>query len=404
MKKFFKLFNPNIEEGVRLISIATSIRWFGWGFAEAFLPIFLFSFAHTYAETGLLRSIYGVVFLLSLPMVSWLADNIASKKLLIVSLLLYPFISISYFSAGVFGVIAFIVCARIINGVAYALDGVGRATYVRTHAKPENIATSFGYMDSLANFWWLVAIFISAILVRYIPIHYLFLMIAPTSLIAIYFVRKLPDGLTASSLTKEARLSVFGSYGSFFKTIISWGRNVRWLAVFYLFIDITATVGEFFIPIYAFTQHQSLWQIVLLTGFAAFPALFSSPLGLIADKYKHTIFWTCGFLTVFLFLLAFIPIFPAQLVLVFLIGSCLQLLGLSVDREITLAVPKEHIGTLSGAFEGVSQVAEITGPIVLGIMIDLSSMRITLSVLAVISIIFAVIYFNFNKKNEQNKI
>ncbi len=403
MKKFFKLFNPNIEEGVRLISIATSIRWFGWGFAEAFLPIFLFSFTNTYAETGLLRSVYGIVFLISLPIVSWFADNVASKKLMLVALLLYPFISISYFSAGTFGVIAFIVCARIINGVAYALDSVGRSTYVRTHAKSESIATSFGYIDSLANFWWLVAIFLSVILVRYVPIHYLFLMIIPTSLIAIYFVRKLPDGLTASALSKEERISIFGSYGTFFKTIMSWGRKVRWLAILSLFIGIVATVGEFFIPIYAYTQHQSLWKIVLLTGFATFPSLFSSPLGLIADRFKRTIFWASLFSAILLFALAFISTFYIQLVLVFLIGTCLQLLYLSVDREVTFEVPKESIGTLSGAFQGVSQISEIIGPICLGVMIDLFSMKIALVALAIISVFFAIIYLNFNK-NEQNKI
>lgn len=397
MKKLFKLFNPNIEEGVRLISIATSIRWFGWGFAEAFLPIFLFSFAHTYAETGLLRSVYGIIFLFFLPVVSWLADNIASKKLMLFALLLYPLISISYFSAGAFGIVAFVVCARIINGVAYALDSVGRSTYVRTHAKTDSIATSFGYIDSLANFWWLVAVFLSIFLVKYIPVHYLFLMIAPTALISIYFVQKLPDGLTASSLTKEARLSVFGSYGTFFKTIISWGRRVRSLATLSLFIGIVLTVGEFFIPIYAYTQHQSLWKVVLLTGFVAFPSLFSSPLGLVADKYRRTIFWACGFIAIFLFVLAFTSIFPMQLIMVFLIGVCLELLYLAVDREVTFEVPKESIGTLSGAFQGVSQASEIIGPIVLGVMIDLSSMKFTLAVLAIISLIFAGVYFNLNK-------
>lgn len=398
MKNLLQIFNPNIEKGVRLISVATSIRWFGWGFAEAFLPVFLFSFAHTYAETGLLRSVYGIVFLLSLPIVSWFADRVASRKLMLAALLLYPLISISYFSAGVLGVVAFVVCARAINGVAYALDSVGRSTYVRTHAKESNIATSFGYIDSVSNFWWLVAVFLSVILVRYIPVHYLFLAIIPTSLIAILFVRKLPNGNTALELTKEDRLSVFGSYNSFFKIIVSWGKQVRWLAVLLFFVGVIATIGEFFIPIYAFTQNESLWKVILLIGFATFPTLLSSPLGAIADKYRRTIFWACGFSAVLLFALAFIVSFPAQLALVFFIGVCLQLLSLAVDREVTFQVPREHIGSLSGAFQGVSQASEIVGPIVLGISIDLLSMQATLIGLGLFSFIFAGIYFNFSQK------
>ena len=51
-----------IPKGDKLVILATSIRWFGWGLFEALLPIFLFQFANTYAETGLLSSIYNILF------------------------------------------------------------------------------------------------------------------------------------------------------------------------------------------------------------------------------------------------------------------------------------------------------------------------------------------------------
>ncbi len=398
MQRLFKIFNPDIEPGVRLISIATSVRWFGWGFAEAFLPVFLFSFVHTYAETGLLRSVYGIIFLFVLPIVSWFADRVPSKKLMIAALLLYPFISLSYFSAGAWGIVVFVICARLTNGVAYALDSIGRSTYVRTHARGSSIATSFGFIDSLANFWWLIAVFASVFLVRYIPVHYLFLAIIPTSLIAILFVLKLPNGLTSTGLDKETKFSLTGSYGGFLKTIVSWGSRVRWLAVLSFFVSVVALVGEFFMPIYAFTQNESLWRVMLLTGFATLPSLLSSPLGIIADKYRRTIFWTCGISALFLFALAFLSSFPAQLILVFLIGVSLQLLSLAVDREVTFQVPRDQIGSLSGAFQGIGQASEIIGPIVLGIMIDLVSMQTTIIMLGACSLVFMGMYRNFNRK------
>ncbi|MCX6736256.1 MAG: MFS transporter [Candidatus Parcubacteria bacterium] len=398
MKKLLRIFHPNVEDGVRTIAMSTSIRWFGWGFAEAFFPIFLFSFSQTYAEAGLFRSVFGIAFLLSLPIVSWFADNIASKKLMFVSLLIYPFVSISYFFAGSLGVVAFLIGARALNGIAYALDSVGRATYVYTHTKTNNIATSFGYIDSLGNFWWLAAVFLSLAAIQYVPIHFLFLLIIPTSLISMLLVRTLPDGLTAAELSQGARLSIAGSFGSFFKTIISWSNRVRHLAALLFFVGIVATVGEFFIPIYAYTQNESLWKVVLLTAFATVPCLFSSPIGEISDRYKkHGIFWASGISAILLLILAIAPVFPVQLILVFLIGICLKLLVLTIDREVALYIPKEHLGGLSAAFQGVSSITGIIGPITLGISIDLLSMKSTLIILSACSFIFAVMYLNHHK-------
>jgi MFS family permease len=159
---------PEVPKGIKLVTWATSLRWFGWGFVETLVPIFLFSFNHNYADTGILRSIYGIVFILILPFVAWLANRVSSKYLLIAALLMYPFISLSYFFAGGFGLVALIVLARALNGAAYALDSVGRDTYIRSHTNDTNIARSFGYFDTLTNFWWLIAVAISIVLVKWI--------------------------------------------------------------------------------------------------------------------------------------------------------------------------------------------------------------------------------------------
>src|SRR3989344_2171452 len=89
--------------GIKLITLATTIRWIGWGFVEGFLPVFLFSFADSYAETGAFQSIYELVFVLAVPFVGMIADKISSKTILVIGLLIYPFIGFSYYWAGVTG-------------------------------------------------------------------------------------------------------------------------------------------------------------------------------------------------------------------------------------------------------------------------------------------------------------
>ena len=397
MKKLFKIFNPNIEEGVRLISWATSIRWFGWGFSEAFLPIFLFSFTHTYAETGIIRSIYGIVFIISIPIVSRLADTVASKKLLMTALFLYPFIALSYFFAGAYGIVAFIVLARIINGVTYAFDSIGRSTYIRTHASDSTIATSFGFIESLANFWWIIAVLISLMFVAYIPIYWLFLCIIPTSFVAMIFVKKIPD-IQNTANTEKIKMPITTQYTDFIKTIFSWNKKVKNLGILLFFVGVVTTIGEFFIPIYAYTQHVSLWKVALLTIFATLPLLLSSLLGIIADTYKYTVTVGCLLLSLFLILLAGTSVFAIQLCLVFLLGICIQVINLSIDREVTFEVGKDKIGSLSGAFQGISQLSEIIGPIILGIIIDMYGMKYLLVSLGLCSFLFTFLYFKNSKK------
>lgn len=395
-----KLFYPETSEEVRLIAWATSVRWFGWGLAEALLPVFLFSFAHTYAETGLLRSVYGIMFLLSLPVVAWFADNVQSKKLMLAALWLYPLIALSYFFAGVWGAVVFIVLARCINGVAYALDSVGRSTYIRTFSKNNGIATAFGFIESLANFWWIIAIFVSIILIKFLPVHYLFLFIVPTSLIAMLFVRRISNKKANVDEIVRTRLSFFASYKDFFTTIASWNSKVREFAGAYFTLSVIATICEFFIPIYAFNQGEALWKVMLLMAFTALPSLFSSPLGVFADKYDRKAISLAGSgLVILLLALAFVSPFAIRLILVFCIGICIELGTLAIHKGVTVFVPKDKLGSLSGAFQGIGQISEIAGPILLGITIDVFSMRSTLIGLSCVLLLFTFRYMSRNNLN-----
>ena len=151
---FLKLWKSNdIPIGVRVLTFATSIRWIGWGFAESLIPIFLFSFGHSHANAGILKSFYDIAFIIALPLIGVLADRMRGTTLILIGLGLYVFVGTGYLLAGITGLVIFIVIARFFNGIGYAFDSVGRETYFRRHTPKEKLATVFGYFDSFASFW-----------------------------------------------------------------------------------------------------------------------------------------------------------------------------------------------------------------------------------------------------------
>src|SRR3989339_469829 len=148
-----------IPEGIRILTWSTSVRWFGWGLGEAFVPIFLLSFSENFSETGLLASIYNITFFLSIPFAGYLADNIKIRSMILAGLIIYIFIGLGYFLAGATGAIIFIVIARGLNGIAYSLDQVGRESYFIRHYPEDKISKIFGKFDVITNFWWIIAVF-----------------------------------------------------------------------------------------------------------------------------------------------------------------------------------------------------------------------------------------------------
>ncbi len=175
MKKYLlRLWDiKEIPRGVRMLTIATAVYWIGWGFAESLIPILLYSFSNTFAQAGLLRSAFDVTLILSLPLIGMAADRMRATTLVLIGLFLYLFVGTGYFLAGVTGFAVFIVLARLLNGVSYGLVSVGRETYFRRHTPASKIATVFGYLDTISNFWWIIAAVMGIFLIKYFSFKYL---------------------------------------------------------------------------------------------------------------------------------------------------------------------------------------------------------------------------------------
>ncbi len=378
--------SDHIPRSIKILTIARSVRWFGWGMCETLIPVLLFSFSHSYVEAGLFRSIYNVVFILSLPKVSILADKIPAKKLILFALALYPLIGLSYFISGVLGTALFIVIARAINGVTWCCDSVGGDTYLRRFVISDHIAKSFGYLSALPNFSWMIAALISILLIPFMPITWLFLAIIPTSLIAILIFKSAPND--------EIPIQTIGS-SRYFQNIIGAIKSVRdfkveiWgLAYLTFFVACVDLLGTFFIPLFTYTDSKSLPRVVLISVMFAIPSAFAFWFGSFIDKVSKGKFIIFSLLAVTFLLgaLSLVSGFTLQLIGIFILGISTVGISFAIQSLATKASAREHYGKIGGLMTGADEMGAMVGPILIGFLIDRIDMFTTFFVIGIVGL------------------
>jgi MFS family permease len=355
-----------IPAGVRVVSWATAIRWFGWGFIETLIPVFVFSFSHSYISTALFSSAFYLFYLLTLPVAGVLSDRISARTLIIISLLLYMVVGTSYFLAGVTGLAIGIIIARIFNGVAFGIDSVARSTFFRRSAPKEHISRVFGHFSALANFFWLIAVVASIFIIKYVPIHYLFLAIPATSLCAIALIHyKLPHD--RPYYAKEHKF--LDMYKDMWKELNVWRANMWLLAFLNFAIGVIGVVTWFFIPLYVYAQSDNPQHVIFITAIMTVPMLLGNYTGAFIDKVQHRM--------IFIGLLALIPLlillpfasYAMQLAIAFCISGILELLNLAQVNIMTRVVDPVKYGRVEGILQVLGNCGDILGAIALSLFI-----------------------------------
>jgi MFS family permease len=360
----------SLPHGVRLFAWIRAIRWFGWGFGESLLPVFIMSFSHTFAEAGLFSSTVEVVSLISLPFIGMWADRMPAKRLVLSSLILYPLVGLGYLLAGIFGMAVFVVLARAANGFTWELENVGVATYYRRVIDRRKIATSFGYLDTWTNLAWIAAAILGMFLISFMPIHYLLFAIAPFSVVAYLIALKAPkDPIVPDGGILQA--SILG-YVKSISAWLTWTANFWLLGVIVFFSSVISALITFFIPITAYLAGANLPMVVLLGIFGAIPALFGYPLGLIADRRNRFVL-----ISLSLFCIAIITVWLGVIHSYWLILSCVLLLGVILEllyviqsSLITTLGPANTYGKRGSAFECISTFGDLVAPLLLGVALD----------------------------------
>jgi MFS family permease len=361
------------SKGIKLLTRSTSVRWFGWGLGEAFIPIFLLLFSTSFFETGLLASIYYLVFFLSIPIAGYLADNIKIKNMVLTGLILYIFIGLGYFLAGITSAAIFLILARGLNGVSYSLDQVGRESYFMRHTQKNKISRIFGHFDFIATFWWITAVLIGLALVKYVPIHWLLFFIAPTSIVSFLMVLKLKE---KSKKHKKTKFSLKNIYLKNLKEIKNLSKNLKLIMFFSFCIGVFASIIYFFVPISSYLGEGNLIKSVILVLAYSIPVLFGDYLGKIADKNKHKIY-PFSFIAIILVLTSFILFksYIVTLITIFTASLIFELTLLTNKGFVARFTDRTHLGEVDGSLNGVAALGAITGPVIFGLLVDIFSIN-----------------------------
>lgn len=360
--------------GIKIISWATGIRWAGWGLSDALIAILIFSLTKSYSESGLLRSSYDLFFILALPVAGYLADRISLRLILLIGLWIYPFIGLAYFLAASLGASLFILLARGLNGISYALDLTGRKTYVMRTSTRALVSEAFGYFDTIAVGLYLIGLLISAAIAPHVALKWLFLVIIPTDFVALIMVARLrekrkikPKKITLPSLGKILKKI----YTTIFHDAKHWGKGMKTIGFVTFFMGFIESAGIFFVPIFAFAQGQGLSRVILLTALTQIPAIFGERIGRFADKNRYRTLIIGLKLVIILFvILAFYNNYFMQIMTAFAVGLILELVTLSDNGIITRIVKRNHYGRTNGELGMIGNLGSLIAPATLGLAID----------------------------------
>ncbi|MES2225104.1 MAG: MFS transporter [Patescibacteria group bacterium] len=385
--------SSELPSGVRVITFITSIRWFGWGFGETLIPVMIYSFGHSFAQAGLLSAGYEVGLILTLPIIGIAADRMKATTLILIGLAIYLFVGSSYLLAGITGLAIFIIIARFLNGIAYSFDSIGRQTYFMRHTPASLVATAFGYLDTVADFWWIVAALLGIILVQYVSIPVLLFFITPFAAIGIVNVIRFRRKEKEVPITIERQ-----SKGLLIKEFSNWNQPLKALTAFNFFITAAATVVAFFVPIEAHQNGASLAAIVVMGVISTIPTLFGWDLGKLFDVKGSRVF-TLGLLAfaVLMFSLVFLRSYIWQVAIYFLVNVVVELLYVGNAELVSLHANPEHLGKITGIMRSTGYIGGLTGPLAAGVIMDSYGVPSAYAAFGVILLILAVLFYFLRK-------
>jgi MFS family permease len=399
-----------VSREVKIVSWSTAILWFGWGFGESLIPVFLYQFANSYAETGLLKSVLDITALLVTPIIGYYADKISIKKMMLVGVALYFLVALNYYLAGALAVAFFVIIARILNGISWPLTCVSRESYICKYTPRRHMARAFGYFDTLGIMAWVIAVCLSLFLVKVLAIHQLLLLIAPAAVVAFIVACFLPDHMKLKKI-KPLKFN-FLPYREVIKEIFRWPIKLRIIILSSFLISLVSSAFFFFVPIEVWKTNSDLKQIIILAIFYSLPEASGNLLGWMIDRFKVSkslIFSLLGSVAVIIGSI-FWTNFLWRLTALILVGIFMETIALSrrqliadfnIKSNFLAWKTRYSFGGISAILDEVTGLGGFVGIIIAGVLIDLVGWAAALWFLVTV---LAFVFGMFIKKKIISKV
>jgi MFS family permease len=178
-----------------------------------------------------------------------------------------------------------------------------------------------------------------------------------------------------------------------FREVKEWSLMLKGLVGFNFLISFTGAVVVFFLPIEVYKEGGSLTLVILMGIAFALPTLAGWSLGRFFDtKGYRTLGVGLVALALLLLSLAFFTSFFWRIALMLVISMILELISVGSDELVTATAKPEHFGRVEGVMKSISAIGEMTGPLLVGILMDVTSTGSAYITLSVVIFSLAIIF------------
>ncbi len=367
--------------------------WLGW---DTFFSVYVKSILWAWLWVTLIWTLLAVVKLLVTIPVGVMNDQWNTRYLLLLWKLIYAVSWCLYFTAWINHSAWWLVLAVIANGIASATMFTSYRNLYWKKGKAQNRSKVFWVYFSSMNLAYVIWAILSAVLVYYIDLPYMYLFIVIFSLLSVMQDNKIQDLLKKRFSKSWKKLEnrdpnieyeidedldnvkkLLGKkwvVPTFMKEIVSPGP---WKSMFvtlkgywmpmYVALGAEALVcfmnyvGFLFIPIIALENNLTLSQIAILFAVMKLPYMISVLFWWVWDKYSKKIIITILVIlsAIIYILLGFYSWFFAIVLLSFLISLMVALLSPITSALVTWYTKPKDNGVMSGLQEFVWRIWEI---------------------------------------------
>lgn len=377
IKKDF--FSIPLSIRVTSFSLFLFMLWWGLG-ADAYFSLYIERIVDNVFWIALIGAILPLSRLLFALPIGELNDNTDRKSVLLLSKIMYILCWILFFLAGTFTSPWLLLIAVIFNGMASATLFITYESYIRTTIDNHHSEWSWGLYFSSLNAAYVLGSIISALLILWIDLHFLYLFIVLFSILSLFTDNKIP-------FTQKKQITTFFAKHWFLREFIKKVFSLKPFTKTYAIIktesrsffyslwfeglwNILWYIGFLFIPLIAEQNHLSLSQIALLFALMRIPYLTNF---FTAERSQH--FNKKLFIAIILLFLSFLYAFlwfdlSFGGIMIISFGIAL---GLSIIRPIISALISEHVrqnntGSITGVQQFTAGIWSITWSIGFGIV------------------------------------
>jgi MFS family permease len=431
---------------VRFVSVSVFLFMIGWGLGtDTYFSIYVQSIIGNGWGITAVGTILALAKLLFVIPVGNINDHANIKYILLLGKVFYVICALLYFLAGTLHSPSLLIIATILNGFASATTFTTYRSYYGKNANRGNHSQVFGAYFSSNNIAQIVGALISAALVYYLELPFMYFFVAIFALISLLQDQKIKTSLskhynrTWKKLYKRAQTQLLyeadegrdssktflgkgGFVRTFFKECFSLAPRKRiinllkvynakmYVALGSMFlVNLLNYIGFLFIPIVSIENNLNLSQIAIVFAVMKLPYLITIFIGKLGDKYnkKLLISIILVFISLFYIFLGIQEDFLMILLLTFAISMGIAMLNPITSALVSSYTHQKDKGVMTGAQDFISKMGEVVGSLGFGALTALIGIKTGFIVIGISVFVLGIYLFAkkmgsyYHKNNER---